>query len=260
MANTEERQDISHAKTLIAGYYADPAKRLSFARELFNRTARHYDPINRLFSLGTGTWYRRTCLLRAGLKPGLRVVDVAVGTGLLAREALRITGDRRAVIGIDVSEKMLCIAHKNLAIPLIQGAAEVLPIADDCADFVTIGYALRHVADLESVFRECFRVLRPNGMVVFLEITVPRRRFGRLLASAYIGAIMPFLSLITTGDLSARELMHYHWATIVKCVPPEVIMSAMRNAGFQEVECRTELELFGCYIARKSNACVQLSP
>ena len=251
MAKTPECQDLTPSQALIAGYYADPANRLSFARDLFNRTARHYDPVNRLFSLGSGAWYRRTCLRKAGLKPGLQVVDVAVGTGLLAREAIRITGDRQAVIGIDVSEKMLGIARENLGIPLVQGAAEALPIADKVADFVTIGYALRHVADLEVALRECLRVLRPNGKVLLLEIAVPRRRFGRMLAAAYIGAIVPFLSLLATGDPRARELMRYHWETIVKCVPPEAIMRAMRDAGFQDVACRTELELFGCYIARK---------
>lgn len=251
MAKTPECQDLTPSQALIAGYYADPASRLSFARDLFNRTARHYDPVNRLFSLGSGAWYRRTCLRKAGLKPGLQVVDVAVGTGLLAREAIRITGERQAVIGIDVSEKMLGIARENLGIPLVQGAAEALPIADKVADFVTIGYALRHVADLEAVLRECLRVLRPNGKVLLLEIAVPRWRFGRVLAAAYIGAIVPFLSLLTTGDPRARELMRYHWETIVKCVPPEAIKRAMRDAGFQDVACRTELELFGCYVARK---------
>lgn len=251
MAKLPECQDLTRSQVLIAGYYADPVNRLSFARDLFNRTARHYDPVNRLFSLGSGAWYRRTCLRQAGLQPGLRVVDVAVGTGLLAREAIRITGDRQAVIGIDVSEKMLWIAREKLGIPLIQGAAEALPITDKVADLVTIGYAVRHVADLEAMLSECLRVLRPNGTVMLLEITVPRRRFGRVLAAVYIGAIVPFLSLLTTGDPRARELMRYHWETIVKCVPPEVIMGAMRDAGFQDVQCRAELGLFGCYLARK---------
>jgi demethylmenaquinone methyltransferase/2-methoxy-6-polyprenyl-1,4-benzoquinol methylase len=252
MGNTREDRDIAGSRALIAGYYADPPNRLSFARELFNRTAQHYDPVNRLLSLGSGAWYRRTCLQRAGLRSGLQVVDIAIGTGLLAREALRITGDRRLVVGIDVSEAMLGIARDNLDVPLVQGAAEALPLGDDIADFVTMGYALRHVADLEAVFRESFRVLRPQGKVLLLEMSTPRRRLNRVLASMYIGSIVPLVSLLTRGDLRAWELMRYHWETIVKGVPPEAIMDAMRESGFRQVECRTELDLFRCYLGRKT--------
>lgn len=252
MANTQLDRDVKEPHALIAGYYVNPANRLSFARDLFNRTAQHYDPVNRLFSLGSGAWYRRSCLLEAGLKPGLQVVDIAIGTGLLAREALRITGDRQSIVGIDVSEAMLNIARLNLGVPLIQAAAEALPLDDEVADFVTMGYALRHVADLEAVFRECCRVLRPNGKMLLLEISTPQRRLNRALASLYIGAIVPVASLLTRGDMRAWELMRYHWETIIKCVPPEAIMCAMSESGFKQVECKTELDLFRCYFGTKT--------
>jgi demethylmenaquinone methyltransferase/2-methoxy-6-polyprenyl-1,4-benzoquinol methylase len=253
MANSQERSGITpQARAMIGAYYADPATRLSFARDLFNRTAQHYDPVNRLFSLGSGAWYRRSCLLEAGLRPGLQVVDVAIGTGLVAREALAITGDRNAVIGIDISEAMLAIARKKLGIPLIQGTAEALPLADGVADFVTMGYAVRHVADLEVTFREARRVLRPNGTLLLLEISAPRGKLARILASTYFGGFVPLLSLITTGDPSARALMRYHWETIINCVPPQAIVEAMSDGGFLDVECQTYFDLFHCYVGRKS--------
>jgi demethylmenaquinone methyltransferase / 2-methoxy-6-polyprenyl-1,4-benzoquinol methylase len=251
MANNQESPDNTQTRAMIAGYYSDPATRLSFARDLFNRTAQHYDPVNRLFSLGSGSWYRRSCLLQAGLRPGMKVIDVAVGTGLVAREALAITGDFGAVIGVDVSEAMLAIARRKLGIPLIQGTAEALPVSDEAADFVTMGYAARHVADLEVAFREALRVLRPNGTLLLLEISTPRRRLTRMLASTYIGGLVPLLSLITTGNPRARTLMRYHWETIVKCVPPRAIAQAMRESGFREVNCQTDLDLFQCYTGRK---------
>lgn len=252
MANSLERPEAAQSDTLIADYYADPSRRLSFVRDLFNRTAQHYDPVNRLFSLGSGAWYRRTCLRWAGLRPGQHVVDVAVGTGLLAREAVSITGDRRSVIGVDVSEAMLAIARKNLGIPLVQGTAEALPLAPGIAGFVTMGYALRHIADLEAAFREASRVLNSDGTIVLLEISAPRKKFNRAVASAYIGGIVPLLSLLTTRDPRARTLMRYHWETIVKCVPPEAVKRALRVSGFHNVSCWTEFDLFRCYIGHKS--------
>jgi demethylmenaquinone methyltransferase/2-methoxy-6-polyprenyl-1,4-benzoquinol methylase len=220
-------------------------------RELFNGTAPYYDPINRWFSLGTGAWYRRTCLRRAGLRPGHRVVDVAVGTGLLAREALAIIGDRDAIIGVDVSEAMLAIAQKKLGIPLVQGAAEALPIADRSADFVTMGYALRHFADVEAAFGEAYRVLRPDGKVLLLDINRPSKRLPKLLAAAFIGGVVPLVSIVTTGDRRAHRLMRYHWRSIADSVPPEIVVEALERAGFREVECDAELDLFRAYLGRK---------
>ncbi|MGB8181920.1 MAG: class I SAM-dependent methyltransferase, partial [Stellaceae bacterium] len=188
----------------------------------------------------------------AGLRPGQHVVDVAVGTGLLAREAVSITGDRRSVIGVDVSEAMLAIARKNLGIPLVQGTAEALPLAPGIADFVTMGYALRHIADLEAAFREASRVLNSDGTIVLLEISAPRKKFNRAVASAYIGGVVPLLSLLATRDPRARTLMRYHWETIVNYVPPEIVMRAMRDGGFHNVCCWTEFDLFRCYIGHKS--------
>jgi len=250
MSNDQQRADA--AQTRLAAYYADPVLRASYVRDLFNRSAQHYDWVNRLFSLGSGAWYRRTCLRKAGLRPGVRVVDVAVGTGLLAREALTLTGDRQAVIGIDISEAMLAIAQKNLGISLIQGAAEALPIAAAVADFVTMGYALRHVADLGAAFREAIRVLRPGGMLVLLEISVPSRRLGRMLAATYIGGILPLLSLLMTRDHGARKLMRYHWKTIAKGMPPDIITRVMQESGFRDVQCLNEFDLFQFYTGRKA--------
>lgn len=252
MDNAEDSDDTAHLSSLITRYYADPASRLSFARDLFNHTALHYDRVNRLFSLGSGSWYRRSCLRRAGLRPGFQVLDIAVGTGLLAREVLAITGEPRAVIGVDVSEAMLSVARNNLDIPLVQGTAEALPFSDEVADFVTMGYAVRHVADLKAAFRECIRVLRPQGTLLLLEISSPRKRLTRIFASMYIGTFVPFFALLATGDLRARALMRHHWETIVSCLPPSVVMRALSDSGFGHLDCRTELDMFHCYIGHKA--------
>ncbi len=254
MSNDQERSDAARARALVATYYADPARRLAAARDLFNRSARHYDVINRLFSLGSGAWYRRACLRKAGVRPGMRVVDVAVGTGLLAREAALLTGDRGAVIGVDVSEAMLAIARDKLGIPMIQGAAEALPLAPAIADFVTMGYALRHVADLGLAFREALRILRPGGSIVLLEISAPGNRLNRMLAAIYIGGILPLLSLLMTGDKRGGALMRYHWHTIADSVPPDAVIRSMIECGFRKVACASEFDLFRLYTGEKPSA------
>ncbi len=234
-----------------AAYYADPAGRQSAMRTLFNQAASQYDPVNLLFSLGSGGWYRRTRLRRSGLQRGDLVVDVAVGTGLLAREAIRLCGDVKAVIGVDVSEAMLAIAKAKLGIAVIQGTAEALPLASGIADFVTMGYALRHMADMRAALQEALRVLRPGGRIVLLEISAPGQRLHRLLMGAYIGGVLPVLSLLMTRDRRSRMLMRYHWRSIASFMPPAAVMLELENAGFSGVRCDSEFDLFRHYTASK---------
>lgn len=223
---------------------------LPFVRGLFNSTAPHYDVINRWFSLGSGAWYRRRCLMRAGLRPGHRIVDVAVGTGLLAQEAVALTGDHGAVLGIDISEGMLAIAREKLGIPLIQGTADALPLAAGVADFVTMGYALRHVTNLTVTLSEFRRVLKRGGKVLLLEVSRPSKVLNRLLASLFLGEVVPRLSRLTTGEPEAEALMRYHWQTMERCVAPEIVMTAMAASGLLDVRCKTDLDLFRSFVGR----------
>lgn len=225
-------------------------EQLPFVRRLFNETAPHYDHINQLFSLGSGGWYRRRCLTRAGLRPGHRVIDVAVGTGLVAEAAVAVTGSEN-VIGLDVSEAMLAVARKKLSIPLIQGAAEELPFGNESTDFVTMGYAIRHIPDLELAFREFRRVLRRNGTLVLLEISKPKKLHYRLLISGYFGRVIPHLCRWTTGDRHTRDLIQYHWETMENCVLPSDILDAMARSGFSDLRCEVWFDVFRSYVGCK---------
>ena len=251
MVDNLTKQNSIAPHPIIEEFYSNPAERIPLVRDLFNATAPHYDAINRLFSLGSGARYRRHCLGRAGLKPGNRVIDVAVGTGLLAREAVAICGDRSSVIGLDLSEGMLAVAREKLNIPLVQGAAEQLPLADGISDFVTMGYALRHVSDLLIVFREFHRVLRSGGTVLVLEISRPEKPLTRMLASTYLGRVVPFLARWSTGKTRSQSLMRYYWETIENCVRADVILKAMRESGFRQVQCNVDLDLFRSFIGKK---------
>ncbi len=239
---------------VLPAYYETHDQRTRFVRRLFDDTAPYYDRINEIFSLGSGARYRRECLLRAGLRPGLRVADIAIGTGLIAREAVRIVGQDSNVVGLDISAGMLAIAHSKLRIPLVQGAADRLPFASGAVDFVTMGYALRHVSDLLAAFSEFQRVLRPGGTVLLLEIARPTKRFTRAVVSGYLGGLVPILCRWVTGQATTRTLMRYYWDTIEHCVPPEIIMDALRDAGFTDIRCDTAFDLLRSYSARKGPA------
>ena len=237
----------------LTRHYAAPAERSGFVRDLFNGTAADYDRINAVFSLGTGGWYRRDALRRAGLAPGQRLLDVAVGTGLVAAEAARVLGDPAAVTGLDLSEGMLAEARRRLGggIRLVQARAEALPVADGSVDFVSMGYALRHVADLGVAFAEYRRVLRPGGRALLLEIGRPEGRAAQAVLKAYLGRVVPALCRWTVPRRRAGQLMDYYWDTIEACVPAEAILHHLRAAGFAEVRCDTALGVFKAYSGRR---------
>ena len=120
----------------LTRYYPRAQAKHSFVREMFDRTATDYDRIEKSLGLRSGSWYRRQALGRAGLAAGMRVLDVATGTGLVAREAAKITGDSKHVIGIDPSVGMLANGSQSLHIRGVRGVGESLTISDDSFYFM----------------------------------------------------------------------------------------------------------------------------
>jgi demethylmenaquinone methyltransferase/2-methoxy-6-polyprenyl-1,4-benzoquinol methylase len=186
-------------------------------------------------SLGSGYWYRGEVLRRAGLKEGMKVLDVATGTGPVAAVASGMVGPGGTVVGVDPSGGMLREARRNTGAHFVQAVGEALAIRSDTFDVLTMGYALRHVPDLGAAFREYHRVLKPGGQVVIMEISVPRSRVGAALLRLYLGRLVPLLTRVGTKSRDTERMMRYYWDTTETCVPPETIMAALREAGFRDV-------------------------
>ena len=187
----------------------------------------------------------------AGLKAGMSVIDVGTGTGLLASAAARIVGDPARVTGVDPSHGMIEHARVPAGVRLLAGSAEKLPAPDCSADFLTVGYALRHIGDLSAAFAEFHRVLRPDGRLCVLEITLPAGAVRRALLKAWLKECVPRIAALIARRADAPLLMHYYWDTIAACVPPETILRAIAAAGFAEVGRRVDLGIFSSYCARK---------
>jgi len=226
-------------------YFADERGRRDFLDGLFDRTARDYDFVERLLAFGSGSRYRRDALRRAGLAAGMRVLDVATGTGLVAREALTLGG---AVIGLDPSTGMLGEARR-LSYPLVRGLGEQLPFRDKCFDFVSMGFALRHVADIYALFAEMRRVLVPGGTACVLEITRPANRLVAAPLRGFMTRIVPAVARVARRD--GASLMHFYWDTIDACVPPDVVLASLARAGFRSPNRNLTFGMFSEYVARK---------
>jgi demethylmenaquinone methyltransferase/2-methoxy-6-polyprenyl-1,4-benzoquinol methylase len=251
---TDDKTPRTAPHPVLTEYYRSDAERAGFVNSLFDNSARHYDRLCQLMSFGSGQWYRRQTLLRAGLQPGMHVLDVATGTGLVARSALEIVGDPRAVVGLDPSAGMLREARKATSAPLVQGRVETLPFSRDRFDLLTFGYALRHVTDLEVAFTECRRVLKPRGRLLVLEISRAQSRATRGMLRLYFLHVLPAIMWLSTRSTPARMLSQYYWETIDTCVPPETILDVLRRSGFVDVERKVFGGFLSEYIAVKPGA------
>jgi len=219
----------------LTDYYASEHERFGYLRGIFDRTAADYDRIERVLAIGTGPWYRRQALLRAGLRPGMRVLDVGVGTGLVATEAARIVGDSSLVTGIDPSAGMMSKARLPSGVSLIQGRAEAIPLGDCSVDFLSMGYALRHLSDLSAAFSEFHRVLKPGGRICLLEISRPEGRVQRALVKGYMRVLVPALAWVVGSSADTAELWRYYWDSIDACVAPEHVLDLLQDSGFVSV-------------------------
>jgi demethylmenaquinone methyltransferase / 2-methoxy-6-polyprenyl-1,4-benzoquinol methylase len=235
----------------LKSHYENSEAKLEFVKRLFNCGAKYYDFVENWGSFQTGAWYRRNALQRHGLRPGQHLLDVACGTGLVATQAMKILGNAENITCLDPSEGMLAVARKKLAARFLCAYAEQIPLPDDSFEFLTMGYALRHVVNLEEAFREYRRVLAPGGKLLILEITKPARPISGFLFRAYFGHLLPFLALVFTRSRDARDMVQYYWETMDACVLPARVLEAMESSGLREVKCNTRYEVFTEYTAVK---------
>jgi len=238
----------------LARHYGAEGAREGYVRALFDEAAPHYEWINAVMSLGSGVRYRRWALDRAGLAPGARVLDIASGTGLVARAAAAIVGPAGSVVGLDPSPGMLREQRAAPNLRLVRAVGERLPFRGEGFDFVSLGYGLRHVADLSAFFSECRRVLRPGGRLLVLEFAPARPGLAGRMGRLYLEAIIPALARLGTRNAGAERVMRYCWDTVAEAVSPETVLAAARESGFADLRESRVAGLFVEYAGRKPEA------
>lgn len=176
--------------------------RAQFAHTLFAGIAAEYEWMGAVLSFGQDGRWRRAMVSALAPRPGQLVLDVASGTGLVAR---RIGGTGARVIQLDPSEAMLRAggpatrtAGLNASLHPLLGRAEQLPFDDDTFDAVSFTYLLRYVDDPAATMRELVRVLRPGGRIACLEFYEPRPSLLRAGWFAYTRYVMPLIGALAS--------------------------------------------------------------
>lgn len=204
-------------------------EKVGAVRSMFDAIAPRYDLVNRIMTFGLDTRWRKRAVRSLGLKDGARVLDIACGTGDFCRDARKAGLDP---IGFDLSFGMLVAAKTD--VPLVQSDGLRLPVRGGVADGITCGFALRNVVDIEALFREFHRVLRPRGTIAVLEVAEPERRLFRWGHRIYFHKIVPFIG----GLLSDRKAYAYLPKSTAYLPPRGDLVELIRATGFADATSR----------------------
>jgi demethylmenaquinone methyltransferase / 2-methoxy-6-polyprenyl-1,4-benzoquinol methylase len=210
------------------------------AIELFTPLGPSYDRCARLLSLGQDPRWRGFLVSRLAVGPEHIVLDVATGTGAVARELVRRTGC--SVVGIDQSADMLAAARRRVPdrVSLVQGDAEQLPFLDASFDGLTVTYLLRYVDDPAGTLRELARVVRTGATIASLEFAVPSDPVARRAWELYVRVGLPGLGrVISPAWAEAGRFLGPSIAQFWAAYPLTRQLELWREAGIEDVRHRT---------------------
>lgn len=202
--------------------------------ELFSRVAPNYDLLNNVISLGTQKLWRKELFKQLQINPRANALDVCCGTGDLAIDLAKHIPEGR-ITGLDFNQKMLDLAFEKTKqignLFLIKGDAMALPFDDNHFDIVTIGFGLRNVPDADKALSEIYRVLKPGGQFVSLEMSQPTNPVIKLGWKAYFEAF-PVMASLAGGHFKDYQ---YLKKTSQQFVSAHQLARMMKAAGFKEV-------------------------
>lgn len=228
-------------KTTHFGYRTvETDEKSALVAHVFHSVAPKYDLMNDLMSMGLHRLWKRYTLSEAGLRSGNAVLDVASGTGDLAKGFANIVGKTGKVIMSDINEDMLQIGRDRLVdqgiisnIHCVQADAEQLPFIDNYFDCVSIAFGLRNVTRKLTALKSMYRVLKPGGKLLILEFSHTKIPLLKKLYDAYSFNIIPKLGEWVTND---RDSYQYLIESIRMHPDQAHLKQMLEEAGFEEVE------------------------
>ena len=212
----------------------DKARRV---RGVFDSVAPRYDLMNDVLSFGLHRLWKSYTVAVAAVRPGMQVLDIAGGTGDLAREFAAAVGASGNVVLTDINESMLRVGRDHLldrgtVLPTVACDAERLPFADGLFDLVSVAFGLRNMTHKEAALAEMARVLRPGGRLLVLEFSKPAAAL-QAPYDFYSFRVMPLL-----GRWIAKDEDSYRYlAESIRMHPDQATLKAMmKTAGFGHVD------------------------
>ena len=215
----------------------DDSAKAERVRGVFDSVAPKYDLMNDLMSLGLHRAWKAYTVAVANVRPGDRVLDLAGGTGDLARAFARPAGESGIVVHTDINEAMLRhgrdrLLDEGLVLPTVLCDAEALPFASGSFDLVSVAFGLRNMTHKDKALGEMARVLKNGGRLLVLEFS----KVAAPLEKAY--DFYSFQVLPRIGQLVAGDGASYRYlAESIRVHPDQATLTAMmKTAGFAHVD------------------------
>ncbi|QLF93354.1 bifunctional demethylmenaquinone methyltransferase/2-methoxy-6-polyprenyl-1,4-benzoquinol methylase UbiE [Pseudomonas sp. ABC1] len=237
---TDPRKEHDAEPTTHFGYQSVPeSRKAERVAEVFHSVAAKYDLMNDLLSGGMHRLWKRFTIELSGARHGNRILDIAGGTGDLARQFSRIVGPTGQVVLADINASMLKVGRDRLLdkgvagnIEFVQADAEKLPFPDNHFDVVTIAFGLRNVTHKDEAIRSMLRVLKPGGRLLVLEFSKPSSALLSKAYDTYSFNVMPLIGKLVTKD---AESYRYLAESIRMHPDQETLKGMMHEAGFENV-------------------------
>lgn len=222
----------------VTPYKDSKLKKKEQVKQMFDNISGNYDGLNRVISGGMDVkWRKKVVQLVADTQPKT-ILDIATGTGDLAISFSKL--DVNNITGFDLSEGMLSVARKKAAaknltdkLVFIQGDSEAMPFEHNSFDAITVAFGIRNFETLEKGLSEIYRVLKPGGIFVILETSVPAKTPFKQGYHFYTKRLLPLI-----GKLFSKDKAAYGYLSESAAVFPhgEQLNNILRKIGFIDVE------------------------
>jgi demethylmenaquinone methyltransferase/2-methoxy-6-polyprenyl-1,4-benzoquinol methylase len=223
--------------------------------QMFDTISKEYDGLNRIISFGIDIKWRKKVVEIVNKYQPNTVLDIATGTGDLAINLSKTSATK--IVGFDISPGMLEVGKQKIAekkltnkIEMVLGDSEKMPFDDNAFDAITVAFGIRNFENLEQGLSEIFRVLKPNGVFVILETSVPTKTPYKQGYKFYTKRILPLI-----GKLFSRDKVAYSYLCESASVFPygEALNNILRKIGFINAEALPQtLGVATIYTASKS--------
>ncbi len=206
-----------------------------YVQKKFSKIAGKYDLFNDLFTLGMHRYWKRFLVKKTELAKGNNALDICCGTGDITQLLNNKVEEEGQVIGLDFSSGMLEVAHArniNSEVSLLRSDASILPMQDCSLDAVTVGYGLRNLVNIEMCLKEVFRVLKPGGRFLSLDVGKVKIPGIRHFFDFYFFHIVPIIGkMIYSGE----DMFDYFPQSSVNYPSQENLSEMLENTGFTNV-------------------------
>lgn len=210
----------------------DPSNKKQFIRQLFDSIVPTYDLLNRILSLGIDIRWRKSIIKIIGGVKNKKILDLCCGTGDLSRILSKNGAD---VFSLDFSLPMILAGIKKNWITKypVNADASVLPFKDNSFDILSIAFGIRNIPDIDNFISDAFRVLKPEGLLIILELTRPDNKPIGLIYRIYLTRVLPIIG----GIISGKRLAYRYLATTISTfINNDKLYTLLKARGFSNIK------------------------